>query len=56
MSDEPTKKRILLVDDHALVRSGMVELISARADLEKQEYWLRTRLPAIKKKPPHAGG
>jgi transposase len=26
----------------------------ARADLEKQEYWLRKRLPAIKKKPPHA--
>lgn len=23
----------------------------ARADLEKQEYWLRKRLPAIKKKP-----
>lgn len=27
----------------------------ARADLERQEYWLRKRLPAIKKKPPHAG-
>jgi transposase len=26
----------------------------ARADLEKQEYWLRKRLPAIKKKPTHA--
>ena len=26
----------------------------ARADLEKQAYWLRERLPAIKKKPPHA--
>jgi transposase len=26
----------------------------ARADREKQEYWLRTRLPAIKKKPAHA--
>jgi len=26
----------------------------ARADLLAQEYWLRERLPAIKKKPPHA--
>lgn len=28
----------------------------ARADLEKQEYWLRARLPAIKKKRPRAEG
>jgi transposase len=27
----------------------------AKADLEKQEYWLRKRLPAIKKKPLYAG-
>jgi len=28
----------------------------ARADAEKQEYWLRKRFPAIKKRPPRAGG
>jgi transposase len=28
----------------------------ARADLERQAYWLRTTLPAIKKKPPPAAG
>ena len=30
----PSKKRILIVDDHALVRSGMTEMIARETDLE----------------------